>query len=91
MSLRNFLLILLAAAAMGAARGTLYKCRDASGHTVLRDRRCLAGEQVVEQVRPGEVQRQFTVVNPPPERQPAPPPPASRKPAPASAPAPAKP
>jgi hypothetical protein len=62
MNPKNFLLAASAALALtGAGHGTLYKCQGADGRVVLRDRRCLEGERVVEVVRSSEVPRQFTM------------------------------
>jgi hypothetical protein len=72
MNPRNFLLAATAALALtGAGRGALYKCQGADGHVVLRDRHCLPGEKVVEEVRSSAVPRQFTMTNTLPAEPPA--------------------
>jgi hypothetical protein len=64
MNHKSFLLAATAALALtGAGRGSLYKCQSADGHVILRDRHCLAGEKVVEEIRASEVSREFTMVN----------------------------
>ena len=63
----SFLLAATAVLALtGAGRATLYKCQAADGHVILRDRHCVAGERVVEEVRSSQVPRQFSMANSPP-------------------------
>lgn len=60
---RVVLLVLLVAFAVPAsARGVLYKCRDADGRTVLRDRHCPAGEQEIDRQHP--MGRRFALYKP---------------------------
>ena len=55
----------------GAGRATLYKCQSADGHVALRDRHCLAGERVIEEVRSTDVPHQFIMMNSVPVGAPA--------------------
>jgi hypothetical protein len=48
------------------AAGVLFKCRDADGKVVLRDKTCHAGEREVTRTKPGDVSRQFTIIAPRP-------------------------
>jgi hypothetical protein len=60
----------LAPLALGApaafATSVLLKCRDADGRVVLRDKGCRQGERELARTRPGEVTRQFTIIQPQP-------------------------
>jgi hypothetical protein len=72
MNLKSILLAATAVFALtGAGHATLYKCQGADGKVALRDRHCLAGERVIEEVRSSEVPRQFTMMNSVPAEAPA--------------------
>jgi hypothetical protein len=48
------------------AAGVLFKCREADGKVILRDKSCRRGERELARTRPGDVSRQFTIIAPHP-------------------------